>query len=392
MVDFTGYTREELTGKNIIQMLIPIEYHEVVKQNITKNITGPYEIVARKKDGTLISVEIAAKNITYKGEQARMKVIRNISEIKSVQKKLIESNEKLQAILDNTSNFLGLLTREGTIIEVNQTALDFARVDKSEVIHSPFHKTAWWREDIDVQNRLSQSIARASKGEHVRYETTHKNYKGETRIIDFSLNPVYNRNNEIVYIVAEGRDITEHKKIEQEIRESEEKFRLLIENTPAVFWSTSEKGETNYISPNIKQLYGFSAKEIYNDGKKLWLDRVHPDDKKNIQQAFNALFSKNVKYNVTYRIQRMDREWIWLHDQANIIREINGIQYAIGVLQDITKSKETEQTLEKLNKELFASNEKLRKTLDNLKEQETKYFSLFEYANDSIFLMDKDIL
>jgi PAS domain S-box-containing protein len=95
-VNMFGYSRDELIGKNVIQLLIPEKYRSVVKENIHRNYANPYEIKARRKDGTFIPVEIEAKDIKNNNQEFRVAAIREITERKKAESQLKKSNERLK--------------------------------------------------------------------------------------------------------------------------------------------------------------------------------------------------------------------------------------------------------------------------------------------------------
>ena len=135
------------------------------------------------------------------------------------------------------------------------------------------------------------------------------------------------------------------KKAEEALYESEEKYRLLIENIPSVTWITSEHGETTFISPNVEWVYGFKAEEIYEKGEELWFKRIHPYDRKQVQASFKKIFDEGKKFDVEYRIKNKDGEWIWLHDTALKTHKIDNVRYAYGVFSEITERKKAEIAL-----------------------------------------------
>jgi PAS domain S-box-containing protein len=122
-----------------------------------------------------------------------------------------------------------LLTPDGTVVDANQAALDFAGVSQSAVIGKLFWDTPWWRHSAAEQTRLKDAIQRAARGQFVRYETTHPGSDGVTRAIDFSLKPVRDERGQVVMLIPEGRDITGIRQTEAALRETQERYARLAE-------------------------------------------------------------------------------------------------------------------------------------------------------------------
>ena len=113
--------------------------------------------------------------------------------------------------LDSMVQFVGLLDAEGTVLEINHVALDAVGVKLSDVEARPFWTTFWWQVSNEVNATLREMIRRASQGEFVRWDTEIYGRAGgkDTIIIDASLMPVKDEQGRVVFITAEGRDITE---------------------------------------------------------------------------------------------------------------------------------------------------------------------------------------
>ena len=148
------------------------------------------------------------------------------------------------------------------------------------------------------------------------------------------------------------RDITDLRRKEKALRESERHYRLLIESIPSVVWVTSRDGRTAFISSNVAKVYGYTADEILSKGKELWFDRIHPNDRDRVKKAFGMLFDQNVQYNAEYRIRRKDGQWIWIHDRANIVEEEAGERFGYGVFTNVTERKRAEEERENLQSRL----------------------------------------
>jgi PAS domain S-box-containing protein len=140
--------------------------------------------------------------------------------------------QKLARItLDSMAQFVGLLDAQGTVLEINQVALDAAGVALADVEGRPFWTTFWWQVSEPIRATLRASIARAARGEFVRWDTEIYGRAGgkETIVIDASLCPVKDERGEVVFITAEGRDITEKKAHEREIAQKNVELQGLLE-------------------------------------------------------------------------------------------------------------------------------------------------------------------
>jgi len=120
--------------------------------------------------------------------------------------------EKIARItLDSMVQFVGLLDAEGTVLEINKVALDAVGVSLADVEGRPFWTTFWWQVSPEINQGIRDAIARASKGEFVRWDTPiYGRASGtETIVIDASVMPVKDDRGQVVFLACEGRDITQ---------------------------------------------------------------------------------------------------------------------------------------------------------------------------------------
>ena len=140
--------------------------------------------------------------------------------------------QKLARItLDSMVQFVGLLDAEGTVLEINKVALDAVGITLADVEGKPFWTTFWWQVSEEINaGSATRSRARA-QGEFVRWDTPIYGRAGgkETIIIDASLMPVMDDDGKVVFICAEGRDITEKKAQEREIAQKNVELQGLLE-------------------------------------------------------------------------------------------------------------------------------------------------------------------
>ena len=116
---------------------------------------------------------------------------------------------------------MGLLQPNGLMLEVNVPALAWVQSAREAVIDEPVWDTPWWANAGEaVLTRLKDAVALAAKGEFVRYDVTLPALDGSEHTFDFSLTPITNDAGRVIYLVAEGRDITELKRLEHALREA----------------------------------------------------------------------------------------------------------------------------------------------------------------------------
>ncbi|MCD6302423.1 MAG: PAS domain-containing protein, partial [Anaerolineae bacterium] len=147
------------------------------------------------------------------------------------------------------------------------------------------------------------------------------------------------------------RDITERKRADEALRESEEHFRQLTENIQEVFWMTStDKSKMLYVSPAYEEVWGRTRASLYENPRS-FLEAIHPDDRERVIMSQREQIQKG--YKLQYRIVRPDGLIRWIRDRAFPIRnEIGGIYRIAGIAEDITKRKEVEEKILNYQKQL----------------------------------------
>ena len=140
------------------------------------------------------------------------------------------------------------------------------------------------------------------------------------------------------------------KLVHQALQASEQKYRSLIENIPDVAWTAARDGSTVFISPNIEKICGFTPQEVYQAGPQLSMNRIHPEDVAQVQEAYRALFDEGRPLDVEYRLQHKNGTWVWLHDRAARPYERGDTTCVDGVVSDITERKHAEALLRRADR------------------------------------------
>ena len=138
----------------------------------------------------------------------------------------------------------------------------------------------------------------------------------------------------------------------RELRESEEKFRIMAEHIEEVFWmSEPDLSRLNYLSPAYEKIWGRSRAELA-EHPEAWTDSIHPDDRERVRKAASN-HQADGQYQVTYRILRPDGTLRWVYDHGACVRDASGtVVQLVGSVVDITSLKAVEEELVRSNEEL----------------------------------------
>ena len=146
-------------------------------------------------------------------------------------------------------------------------------------------------------------------------------------------------------------DVTERKRVEEQLRHAEEKFRTIVEQTEAIFYTQSIDPDdptaslTTYVAPGNTALIGYTADEIAED-PRLWQRIIHPDDRDRVLAADAASNTGgSERFSMEYRMIRKDGEVIWVQDEASLVQVGGGTRYWQGFLLDVTERKVAEGQL-----------------------------------------------
>ena len=143
-------------------------------------------------------------------------------------------------------------------------------------------------------------------------------------------------------------DMSERKSAEEKLRQSEAHYRSLVANIPEVLWTMDRERRIKFVSPSIEKITGYSLAELDELGESAWLDSIHAEDRRKVAEAFDLLFASGKPFDMEYRLRNKKGQWIWVHGRSVSTHEDNGMQYADGLLSDITDRRLAQDALRQL--------------------------------------------
>ncbi len=294
------------------------------------------------------------------GKETQVQLIKRlkteISVHKSTEKDLREALRRANVAWEQAFQFIGLLTLDGTMVEVNRAPLNFAGIEKSDIIGKPFWGAPWFSLSEDLQERVRCAFSRAINGEHVRFEEWLRGKRGILRCIDVSMKPVRDELEEIVFVIAEGHDITERKQAEQGRQESEERLQAILDNSPAVIYLKDPQGCYRFINRKFEELFHvererFLGKTDHDLFEKSVADEFSKHDRAVIKSGEAIQVEEELTYDgnlLSYLSVKFP-----LHD-------VDGEAYAVcGISSDITERKKMENAIRESARRVRAINKEL---------------------------------
>ena len=188
----------------------------------------------------------------------------DVTEKHAMEEALRKSEQQFKAIFNSTFQFIGLLDPKGVLLEANNTALQFGGVTREEVVNKPFWECYWWTVSSEGQEKLKRALAQAASGEFVRYNAEVYGAGENLYTIDFSLKPVFDDKGHVVLIIPEGRDITEQIEAEKALKESEARYRILVESMSEGVVIVDEDGAIKSLNESALHILNVSRDEMMN--------------------------------------------------------------------------------------------------------------------------------
>ena len=341
LAEMTGFRAVELVGTDGAAVLTKAsaeKVHEFRKKGYPQD---PYEINLRRKNGTLMPVEVHGRDFDFEGRRLRVASFWDLTERKKAEEALRRSEERFRAILDHSHEGITLVAEDGTAVYIspaNKRLTGYEMEERAgrnvlEVVHP---------DDLPQAMGLLEEL-RKNPGKMLTAQLRLRHKSGEWLIGEITATNLL-QNPDVEGILINFRDITEKVRAEETLRQSEEKFRNLIDNSYDVISITGKDRVMSYISPSVKRVLGYEPSERIGQG---YAEIMHPDDVERIKEEFAKLRGKNgASWTVEFRLRHKDGSWRIVESTGTNLLENPSVQGIIYNLRDITERVEAQTALE----------------------------------------------
>jgi diguanylate cyclase (GGDEF)-like protein/PAS domain S-box-containing protein len=340
-------SEEELIGRHILRFVHP-DFHQIVKERIDhleKNEdVGLQEEKYVLLDGSIVDVEVIATPIEYMNKPAFQVIIQDISKRKEMERELNYSQELYRSVIANVKEIIFHTDVEGIWTFLNPAWEEMTGYSIKESLGTYFHAYLY-PNDRESINKQFESLV-LGKQEYYRKEVRFLTRDGKYRWVEVFARVTVNDQGKIIGTLGTMNDITKRKESEDELKASEERFRLLAEYSSDLITMHDAAGKYLYVSPACKEILQYDAKDLV--GRDAFLD-IHPDDLEAVKNKHRTLLDTGYSV-VTYRIRRKDGEYVWFESAIKLISaRVTGEQKEIVVSRNISERKLVEQRLKEAN-------------------------------------------
>ncbi len=375
-----GYKKEEAIGKSI-KLILPEKYYKAYNKGFSrfrKTGKGPkiektLELTGRTKDRTEFPIELSLASFKIKDKWNAIGIIRDITERKKTEEALRASEARFKELWNNAPVAYHTLNTEGIITSVNQTEARMLGYAPEEMVGESIFSFILAEQREAAKTRFKHKIS----GKQVPRAEDRIYVKKDGSKVYVIIDDVLERanNGKLIGIRSTMVDITEVKRAENLLRQSEEKYRLLAENAMDGIYIISTAG-FEYVNPAFEKIFGYKEKEVCNR-KFNFFDLIHPEDRELVaRREESRMKGEALSPQYSFRIVTKDKKIKYV--EVNTVPLYGEKLRVLGILRDITKRKINEEALQE-------SEEKYRSVVE-----QTRYGiaiiqdGVFKYVNQRL--------
>jgi PAS domain S-box-containing protein len=353
-----GFAREEAVGcesHSLLQTKFPIQFADLRSQLRNRRYwTGELRHIC--KDGREVIVDSRMQLLS---DDTVFEVNRDITEVKALitgqaalARELSTTAAKFEALFNQSGIFAGIMDLRGYLREANNLALEQCGYAREQVVDRPFWDTPWWRGSEEIKARIRFATEQAVSGHVFREELRYWVADGSERIVDFAMHPIRDRSGAVAFLHPTGIDITERKRVEAELRESEQRLRWLaaiVESSDEAIVSKNLDGVISSWNRGAERVFGYTAEEVIGRPITVIIPQDRHDEERMILTRIRR--GERIDHFETVR-QRKDGSLINVSLTVSPVKNVEGkIIGASKIARDITEQKRIHEQITTLARE-----------------------------------------
>jgi diguanylate cyclase (GGDEF)-like protein/PAS domain S-box-containing protein len=335
-----GYgSREELMAQNAMRLYgDPGDRDTFLRRLREQRSLYAEEVALRRRDGTVVH---CIESVHLLDDETFEGTVIDISSRKAAEDALRESERRYRLLVERMREGLAQVDNDGILQFCNDRFCEMLGYSRQELIGQTPDRFLAYPEDVDLM--LSKAKLRL-RGVSDQYEVRVRRKDGTVVWLEIGGAPVTGADGKVIGSIGVHNDVTERRMAEQALRDSEERYRLMAENSTDLISRTSPQGVFLYLSDASRRLLGFEPSELV--GRSAY-DIIHPDDRDEVRHL-SKLITDAGPTTFSYRIMQKDGSMIWFETTSRSVRNpVTGvIDEIICVSRDISERKRAEEQIE----------------------------------------------
>ncbi|TET40630.1 MAG: PAS domain S-box protein, partial [Dehalococcoidia bacterium] len=274
----------------------------------------------------------------------------DITDRKQAEETLRELNEKYQQIIDNTWDIIFHIDLEGNYTFANKAAERLTGYPIEELLRMNMRELIVPEYQSFVFGRLKKRIAGQPLPQPFDFEIVHKD--AHRVVLELTTTGIHDKNGKLIGVQGIARNITERKRAEESLKETEERYRGLFENSTEGVLAVDLAGNYTSVNKAMEELTGYSREELIG---RSYGEFVSPETAEFVFGEYNKLFRTGEPvHNIVYERVSKDGKREWLEEYATVIKKEGKVVGFQGTLRDITERRRVEQALRESEEKLRA--------------------------------------
>jgi PAS domain S-box-containing protein len=376
-----GFAPGEAVGRvshSLLQTKFPVEFTELRSQLRNERYWSG-ELRHTCKDGREVIVDSRMQLLR---DGTVLEANRDVTEVKALgsrqatlMRDLLAASAKFQAVFNQSGIFAGIMDLQGRLREVNNLAVEWCGYTREQVLGRPFSETPWWRGSEEMKARIRFATDQAASGRIFREELRYWVADGSERIVDFAMHPIRDQSGAVAFLHPTGIDITERKRAEVALRDSEQRLRWLasiVESSDDAIVSKNLDGIITSWNRGAERVFGYAAEEAIGQPITMVIPQDRQDEERTILTRIRR--GERIDYFETVR-QRKHGSLIVVSLTVSPVKNAEGkIVGASKIARDITEQKRNQEQIAILAREAEHRSKNLLATVQatvNLSQSDT---------------------
>jgi PAS domain S-box-containing protein len=334
-----GYSFEEVKGQNFHKIIAPPKYlsgfekgfMEFIKSGKGPVVGKTIELSAKRKDGEEFPIELSLSALKVGTSWKAVGIVRDISERKKTEQKLRESEERYRFVAEHANDIITVTDVNGVFRYVSPSIKSVTGLEPEHLIGKRNVMEFLGLEVVSEFNPKMEQLVKTGKLPPLQFQI---NTPKGLVWLETSINLVRDESGQMSFN-AISRDITQRKLMEDKLKESEERYRLVGDYAQDIITVTDLVGNFYYVSPSMDRLLGYKQEELV--GKIKVTQNIHLDDIENFRKHIRTLPSEKELPPVEFRFRAKNGDYKWLEAKISTVQDNAKDSRFITISRDVTQ-------------------------------------------------------